>query len=101
MAHVIGLHFVCRDDRNVIDHGDGTFDTGFWYVSQRHADTAEYLALHDSRAQRSYRQGRVLDWWTTPYEGKTRIVFRVREDGVRREWCGGGTGERGYRWSSD
>ena len=41
----------------------------------------------------------MIDWWTTPYEGKTRIVFRVADDGVRREWCGGGTGERGYRWS--
>jgi|GEM_PF-5114291 len=32
MPHVIGLHFVCREDRNVVDRGNGTFDTGFWYA---------------------------------------------------------------------
>ena len=100
MPRVLGLHFVCHDDRNVVDHGDGTFDTGFWYVSRRHAATAEYIALHDSRAERSYRQGAVVDWWTVPYAGKPRIVFRVRADEVARDWSGGGTGEKGYRWQS-
>ena len=29
MPKVIGIHFVCRDDANVVDHGDGTFDTAY------------------------------------------------------------------------
>lgn len=33
---VIGVHFVCDNDRNVTDHGDGTFDSGFWWVAQQH-----------------------------------------------------------------
>jgi len=28
---VVEMHFVCRDDLNVTDFGDGTFETGVWY----------------------------------------------------------------------
>lgn len=98
MAAVRGLHFVCRDDLNVTDHGDGTFDTGFWYVASRHADTAEYVALHESKAERSYRHGRILRWYTVDYEGKDRRVFLVKQEGQAREWVGDGSGEKGYTW---
>ncbi len=90
------MHFVCRDDTNVVDHGNGTFDTGFWKVATRHGSTVEYVALHDSKDEQSYRQGRVLRWRTAVYEGSTRLIFTVREDGARRKWVGGGSGEKGY-----
>lgn len=98
MPQVIGMHFVCKDDRNVTDHGDGTFDTGFWKVSTKHCDGVEYVALHESRDSLSYRQGRVISWRTTTYEGRTRVIFTVRSDQHRRTWSGGGSGEKGYAW---
>lgn len=96
MSAVIGMHFVCKSDRNVTDHGDGTFDTGFWYVARKHWDTVEYVALHESRDCLSYRQGRVVSWKATLYEGKTRVIFTVEAEGTRRAWVGGGSGEKGY-----
>lgn len=98
MKRVIGMHFVCKDDLNVVENGNGTFDTGFWYVARKHAATTEYVALHEGRAFRSYRQGRVVSWRVVLHEGKTRVIFRVREDVRSREWVGDGTGERGYCW---
>lgn len=92
------MHFVCRDDMNVVDHGDGTFDTGSWKVSRTHCDTVEYVALHESRSRPSYRQGRVLRWRTITYEGRLRVIFTVRADVERRLWVGGGSGEKGYAW---
>jgi hypothetical protein len=52
---VVGMHFVCRNDLNVTDYGDGTFDTGFWKVSRAHCSMVEYVALHESRSTPSYR----------------------------------------------
>lgn len=95
---VLGMHFVCRGDLNVVDHGDGTFDTGVWKVSQAHAATVQRVALHPSKDHRSVRHGRVLDWWTVQHEGAERVVFRVRQEGPPVVWEGGGSGEKGYAW---
>lgn len=95
---VQGMHFVCRDDMNVVDHGDGTFDSGFWKVGRRHCDTVEYIALHNTKDEWSYRQGRVIDWRTCEYQGATRVIFTVEADSQPRAWCGGGSGEKGYRY---
>lgn len=92
------MHFVCRGDLNVVDHGDGTFDTGVWKVSQAHAATVQRVALHPSKHHRSVRHGRVLDWWTVQHEGAERVVFRVRQEGPPLAWEGGGSGEKGYAW---
>ncbi len=93
------MHFVCRDDLNVVDHGDGTFDTGFWAVSTRHCDTVELVALHAAKDQLSYRHGRVVGWRVVPYRGRGRVVFTVRQEGPPRRWVGRGSGEKGYAWS--
>ncbi|MCK6524255.1 hypothetical protein L6R49_22850 [Myxococcota bacterium] len=93
---VIEMHFVCRDDLNVTDLGDGTFETGVWYVSAEAARTVRTVALHQDKNTPSYRQGQVIRRTTTVYEGKVRYVFRVREDGRPRAWGGGGSGEKGY-----
>ena len=96
MSEVTGMHFVCRDDKNVVDHGDGTFDTGVWYVDRRHCRTVQYVALHESRQRLSYRQGQVIDWRTVDVEGQIRVIFTVRADDEPRAWQGGGSGEKGY-----
>ena len=98
MRKVVGMHFVCRDDLNVTDHGNGTFDTGFWAVSHKHCPGLEYVALHASKDSPSYRQGRVVAWRAVPYAGKERVIFTVESDNQRRDWVGGGSGERGYAY---
>ncbi len=96
---VVAMHFVCRGDRNVNDLGDGTFETGVWKVSLQHAETVETVALHDNKNAPSYRHGRVLGWRTVEHEGSQRVVFTVQQTGRPQRWCGGGSGEKGYRWS--
>ena len=98
MSRVTGIHFVCRDDANVVAHGDGTFDSGFWVVGRAHRDGVEYVALHERKSEPSYRQGRVLGWRAVEYGGRERVIFTVRQEGPRLAWAGGGSGERGYRW---
>lgn len=93
---VVEMHFVCRDDLNVTDFGDGTFETGVWYVSADAARTVRTLALHNDKRTPSYRQGAVVGRRAVQHEGKTRFVFRVRDDGRPMAWAGGGSGEKGY-----
>jgi hypothetical protein len=95
---VIGLHFVCRGGMNVRDLPDGTFESGVWVVADQHARTAEYVALHESKADRSYRQGRVLGFRPVDHEGRRRLVFRIAPDPKRLDWVGDGSGEKGYRY---
>lgn len=49
--HVIRIRLVCRKNLNVKDSGDGYFSSGYWKIAERHAKTAQYLALHESKAQ--------------------------------------------------
>src|SRR5690349_11889901 len=93
------MHFVCRADLNVTDHGDGTFDTGFWKVARKHCPSVEYVALHESKLEPSYRHGRVIDWQVVENGGLPRVVFTVRQDGPPLQWVGGGSGEKGFAWS--
>lgn len=95
---VVGLHFVCRGALNVRDLPDGTFETGVWVVADQHARTAEYVALHESKSGRSYRQGRILSFRRVVHEGRRRLVFQVAPDPKRLAWTGNGTGEKGYRY---
>ena len=92
------MHFVCRDDNGVVDDGNGIFRTGSWKVDPRHAETAEYVALHSSRSDPSYRQGHVLGHYQDPFQ-PDRYVFVAWADDEAQEWHGGGTGEKGYLWS--
>lgn len=93
---VVEMHFVCRDDLNVTDFGDGTFETGVWYVSADAARSVRTLALHNDKRTPSYRQGVVIGRRAVIFEGKTRFVFKVRDDGRPMAWAGGGSGEKGY-----
>ena len=96
MPSVIGVHFVCKSDRNVTDHGDGTFDSGFWWVAKKHLPTIKHLALHESRASQSYQQGQVIGCRDVEYEGTIRTIFTVKFEVGSKTWLGDGTGERGY-----
>ena len=91
------MHFICRADTNVVEKTDGTFETGVWKVAQKHADTVETVALHESKSDPSYRHGRVLGWHTVRHSGQDRFVFTVRPEGPPMVWAGGGSGEKGYR----
>lgn len=93
---VVEMHFVCRDDLNVTDFGDGSFETGFWAVSSEAAFTVRTVALHQAKSCPSYRQGRVIGRRTTLYQGKLRTLFRVQMAGQPLAWGGGGSGEKGY-----
>lgn len=97
-GHVIGMHFVCRGSAHITDHGDGTFDTGYWAVATKHCDTVEYVALHERKDEPSFRQGQVLQWRTVQYQGRERVVFTVRQEGDQRAWVGDGSGEKGYAY---
>lgn len=90
------MHFVCRGELNVRDFGDGSFETGVWFVSAEAARTVQTVALHDSKAVPSYRQGRVIGRRTTIHEGKTRYIFHVRDARRPVAWVGEGSGEKGY-----
>ncbi len=98
-ARVIGLHFICRRDLNVTLLPDGTFETGVWVVAEKHANTAEYVALHESKTRGSYRQGRILSVRSVEYEGRLRRIFHVQPESKSLAWVGDGAGERGYLWS--
>ena len=98
MPVVVGIHFVCRGELGVTDHGDGTFDTASWTVAREHCDTVEYVALHEAKDRPSYRQGRVLSWRMDASEGQSRVIFTVEENDDPKTWVGGGTGERGYAY---
>ena len=82
--HVVEMHFVCRDDLNVTDLGDGTFETGVWAVSAEAAFSVRTVALHQDKATPSYRQGRVIGRTTQLYQGV--LVFSAGEDKDPSSW---------------
>jgi hypothetical protein len=94
---VLGIHLVCRQDRNVDNLGDGYFKSGYWRIAERHAKTAKYLALHESKNQLSYRQGIIEDWKPDP-ERPGRIFFHIKATETTMKWVGDGYGEKGYYW---
>jgi hypothetical protein len=90
------LHFVCRDDLNVQETEAETFVSGFWKLSAKAAVTAEFLALHQSRSEPSYRQGRLIARNLVDHELRKRYVFKVASSPEPVEWEGEGAGEKGY-----
>lgn len=98
--NVAGIHLVCRKDLDVEDLGNGYFKSGHWKISEHRARTAQYLALHESKNQQSYKQGTIENWERSE-ERPDRIIFYVKATDQPKEWIGGGTGEKGYFWSDE
>ncbi len=110
---VTGYHVVCADDRGVTQLDNGRFRSGSWVIAEenvrRSLEYGAYLALHQTKADLSYRQGRILDYARTPrvmVESETGakteegIEFLVQATEEPYAWVGTATGERGYRWAN-
>jgi hypothetical protein len=111
--YVSEFHFVCPNELGVTRNSDGTLSTGIWVVAVANAKAAEkygsIVALHGSRGEPSYIQGRVKGWQKKPrerrYSGdqltKTKygIEFLLEPINNPLAWQGEATGEKGYAWS--
>ena len=104
--YVVEFHFVCRNDENVQETGQGTFWSGNWWVDEDHARLAPrvgaVLALHEDKSQLSYRQGYIDDWKQVISnepgdKQQVRVCFLVRETEQPLAWAGEGSGEKGYK----
>ena len=88
-------------------NNDGTFWSGSWVVSKQNVENSlkygAYLALHDSKAELSYRQGKIIGYRKTSRsmvsKNEDGIEFKVLAEEVPYEWVGAGAGEKGYKWS--
>lgn len=100
-ATVVGFHFICRRDLNVVQLPDGLFDSGHWKVNKKHALRGTHLALHEHRNEPSYLQGEVVSVRLSP-EDPSRVIFRVRASASPLGWPpNSGSGEKGYCWTGD
>jgi hypothetical protein len=106
---VVGFHFVCDKDNGVRPSSDGTIWTGTWVVDKVHAKRAKkigaYVALHETKAEPSYRQG-IIKGWSRGRRGPEAkrefgIDFLFEPTNEPREWNGVQSGEKGYLWSSE
>lgn len=111
---VEGYHFVCKNARGVTEDSPGKFRTGSWVVSESNVQLSlkcgAYVALHESKPDVSYRQGKLLGYRRTIRDmladennGETKInegiEFFVEETAQAYSWVGEATGEKGYKWS--
>ncbi len=114
-AFVEGYHFVCKNARGVAEDSAGKFRTGSWVVAesnvQKSLKCGAYIALHESKPDTSYRQGKLIGYRRTVRDmladengGETKIEegieFLVEETMQPYSWVGEATGEKGYKWSS-
>jgi hypothetical protein len=105
-SFVAEYHFVCAKDRGVLSNGPGKFWSGSWVVAEANVrKSIEYgalLALHESKAERSYRQGRILEYRRSSREMVDKdnegIEFLIEEAAASLAWEGAGSGEKGYKW---
>src|SRR5262249_5377337 len=109
---VVGLHFVCQRGRGVTANGDGTLWTGTWVVSKEHAahgaKIGAYVALHESKSEPSYLQGKIKDSRNAkrereyaegrPARTENGIDFLLEPTTQSYTWSGDGAGEKGYVW---
>jgi transcriptional regulator with XRE-family HTH domain/predicted RNase H-like HicB family nuclease len=86
-----GIHFVCRDDKGVSELADGTFESRAWRVSRANVEAAEYIALHQSKASPSYRQGRIIGY-RFDTKRPDRYVFVCEAEPTSLAWPGNAKG---------
>jgi hypothetical protein len=113
---VIGYHFVCGRGRGVTESDAGRFWSGSWVVAELNAQKSlargAYLALHEVKTEKSYRQGKIVDFRRSPRDmladvgnglpqTDEGIEFLVQDTSSSYAWVGDGSGEKGYLWASD
>jgi hypothetical protein len=103
MKRLAEAHFVCPEGENLTERPDGTFETGRWVMDPDHAHPGLVVALHESKASPSYRQGVVEEIVRVDeemLEGRLqrRVTLRVRATPRPLRWSGKGSGEKGYKW---
>ena len=109
---VVGYHVVCADNRGVTQLEDGSFRSGSWVISEqnvrRSLEHGAYLALHETKSQPSYRQGRIINYARTlrnmvdaesGVKTDEGIEFLVQATTEPYAWVGTAAGEKGYLWS--
>ncbi len=97
---VVGIHLICPQGIDVEDLANGYFKSGHWKIDKIHAGSAQYLALHESKRQPSYKQG-IIKTWEPSKERPDRLIFYVKATDEPKEWVGDGAGEKGYFWSDE
>lgn len=102
---VLEFHFVCSNDQGVTINVDDTFWTTAWLVSEdvvrRSMSHHPRVALHETRKEMSYRQGRVIEYRRNDIvaggAAKRRIDFLVQPENAPMKWAGGGTGDKSFK----
>jgi hypothetical protein len=97
------VHLICPTELRVENLGRGRYSTGTWVVAECVAEEAEFVALHKSRREPSYLQGRKVSWKTERRaagsahdEGRR---FWIEVEGPAVSWpARGGAGEKGYTY---
>jgi len=111
---VVGYHFVCERGRGVTNLEGGRFKSGSWVVKEENVQESlrhgAYLALHENKAERSYRQGRIVGYdlaerdmlkgGETQPQTRIGIEFLVETTNEPYDWVGDGAGEKGYKWAN-
>lgn len=106
---VVGFHFVCGRDLGVTQIGHGQFWSGSWVVAEDRVEASMaaggYIALHESKAEPSYRQGKIVGFRKAARDMVAKrnegIEFLVEATESPLTWVGDGAGEKGYNWASD
>jgi len=91
-ASGVGIHLLCRDDLGVTELEDGTFETRAWRVNERWLHSAAYVALHQRKSERSYRQGRLVEF-RVDAKRSDRFLLVVEPDGSPVPWPGSQRGK--------
>lgn len=110
----LGFHFKCVRGQGTFRNDRGLW-TGTWVVKRELAEKAaragSYVALHETKAEPSYLQGKIIDCQVSKRErqyaegqvAKTPfgIDFLIEPTHQPYDWVGDGAGERGYAWPTE
>lgn len=102
--HIVELHYICHNNLNVTEADNGRVRSGNWILAKEHCDlvvkNGVMLALYRNKKEKSFLQGKIVDWDPAPEEpGQHRAKFTIEPTPEALEWVGEATGERGYKWS--
>ena len=97
MARPKRLHLVCKDNLNVTERPTGIFVTGYWKLGADAALSVEFIYLHQTKDDVSYKQGKIVERYLVPFEGQQRYVFACEPTDIEpMAWKAPAAGEKGY-----